>query len=374
MKSKRILIISFSEDLHARAVAWAIRKKGHVCEEMFCADFPTLTDITLQVSDSPSAGGPVVRQATGELNVADSPFDTIWLRRRQSAWLPSSMHEGDREAATRQCNRALYELITALDGEGVFWVNDYRLEEISEQKLYQLRKAQLAGLQVPETLVSNNPDQIRAFIENCQDGTAHKLLEHVAWSLGDRERVFACYTSPVTLDDLPRHETLRLCPAIFQPMLKKEFEVRVACFGEHLAAVRIDSQADERARNDWRAGQWYIDMKPYTLPVEVAQGIHRFLRSTGLVYAALDFIVTPKGEHVFLESNPQGQFLWMEDRAGLPLLDVSADFLIDGCREFHPHSNRTPTPWAEFRDLWEGGLKDEVYKGVCERESMLVPE
>jgi hypothetical protein len=40
-------------------------------------------------------------------------------------------------------------------------------------------------------------------------------------------------------------------------------------------------------------------------------------------------IVTPSGEYVFLEINPQGQYGWMEHLIGLPISPALAD-LISG--------------------------------------------
>ena len=41
-------------------------------------------------------------------------------------------------------------------------------------------------------------------------------------------------------------------------------------------------------------------------------------------------IVTPEGELVFLEINPSGQFGFVEQRTGLPILSCLADVLIAG--------------------------------------------
>jgi hypothetical protein len=194
------------------------------------------------------------------------------------------------------------------------------------------------------------------------------------WKSQDGEHVFGCFTSPVTCSDLPKDETLRLCPAIFQPLLKKRFEVRVVCFGTYLLAVQIDSQSDDRARIDWRAGQWYIDMRPYTLPEDVSQGIRRFLHSTGLAHASLDFIVNESGEHIFLEANTQGQFLWMEDRAKLPVLDIFTQYLIAGQKDFHPQSSIPQVTWPQFKEVWENGLKDTVHRHVLVGERSNVPD
>ena len=39
----------------------------------------------------------------------------------------------------------------------------------------------------------------------------------------------------------------------------------------------------------------------------------------GLVYGALDFIVTPDNRWIFLEINCMGQYLWIEELTGLQI-------------------------------------------------------
>lgn len=46
-----------------------------------------------------------------------------------------------------------------------------------------------------------------------------------------------------------------------------------------------------------------------------------------LRFAAIDMIVTPEGDHVFLEANPNGQWAWIEDETGLPIAAAMADAL-----------------------------------------------
>ena len=48
----------------------------------------------------------------------------------------------------------------------------------------------------------------------------------------------------------------------------------------------------------------------------------------GLNFGCFDFIVTPSGEYVFLECNPNGQWLWVELETGLPISQAIAEFLI----------------------------------------------
>ena len=65
-------------------------------------------------------------------------------------------------------------------------------------------------------------------------------------------------------------------------------------------------------------------------PSDVTEGVHALMRSLGLVYGALDFVVTPEGEWVFLEVNPGGQYGWIESCTGAPLTSVLADLLTKG--------------------------------------------
>jgi hypothetical protein len=40
--------------------------------------------------------------------------------------------------------------------------------------------------------------------------------------------------------------------------------------------------------------------------------------------------VTPEGEWVFLEVNPNGQWAWLQDETGLPIASAIADALVKG--------------------------------------------
>ncbi len=54
------------------------------------------------------------------------------------------------------------------------------------------------------------------------------------------------------------------------------------------------------------------------------------MRSLGLAFGALDFIRTPEGEWVFLEVNPNGQWLWLDDMLSLGITDAIASWLAGG--------------------------------------------
>jgi len=52
------------------------------------------------------------------------------------------------------------------------------------------------------------------------------------------------------------------------------------------------------------------------------------VQELGLRYGAIDLIVTPQDEWVFLESNCNGQWLWLEKLVGLSISDALASLLV----------------------------------------------
>lgn len=109
----------------------------------------------------------------------------------------------------------------------------------------------------------------------------------------------------------------------------KSFEVRVVAIADLLTTVRINS-GSASSYIDWRSDYTALTYELIEPPHSVACDICRLVCSFDLVYAALDFIVTPDGEWVFLEINAGGQYGWLETKTGVPLTDYLADVLTEG--------------------------------------------
>ena len=141
------------------------------------------------------------------------------------------------------------------------------------------------------------------------------------------------YTEPVRPRDLVHVEDLRLCPLIVQQYVPKRLELRVTVVGDEVFAAAIHSQASNHTRLDWRR---YDDARtpiaPFELPADVAERCRALVRELGLCYGAIDLVLTPDDRFVFLEINPNGQYLWIELATGLPISAAVADLLLeDAC-------------------------------------------
>jgi glutathione synthase/RimK-type ligase-like ATP-grasp enzyme len=88
---------------------------------------------------------------------------------------------------------------------------------------------------------------------------------------------------------------------------------------------------------DWRR---YDDARTSheitTLPEQIAERCRRLTSALGLGYAAFDLIVTPDDRYVFVEVNPNGQYLWLEELTGIPISQAVAAFLASGLRTTRP--------------------------------------
>ena len=78
----------------------------------------------------------------------------------------------------------------------------------------------------------------------------------------------------------------------------------------------------------WRRDQFSLNYSVYRLPQFIHQMIVKMNERFGLKYAAYDFIVTPNHEYYFLELNPQGQWLWIEEITRLPVSKTLAELLL----------------------------------------------
>lgn len=87
-------------------------------------------------------------------------------------------------------------------------------------------------------------------------------------------------------------------------------------------AVAITAHS-EAARIDWRSDYDALTYRRVDSPAEIASSVQRYLTASGLRDGAFDFIVTPRGQWVFLECNAAGQ--WRLAGRGMRTSDPSGD-------------------------------------------------
>ena len=111
--------------------------------------------------------------------------------------------------------------------------------------------------------------------------------------------------------------------------LEKKLELRITMVGQKIFPAALYTADDPLAKDDWKRGR-LLKMKHeiYKLPNEIEAKCQDLMQKLGLNYGAIDLIVTPDNQYVFLEVNPSGAWGWIEGRLGFPISEAIADLLI----------------------------------------------
>jgi hypothetical protein len=316
-----VLIITNDHDEHADAVSGELASRGVPVFRFHPADFPHGCSVSIEID----AG-----RVHGELRNSDDrvSFDDIraaWFRRSGNLYetrlnITSEKLENYVKIQSQGTVSAVCSCLQTL------WVSHPLALRRAEVKAVQLIEASRAGLKIPHTLISNQPERATAFVAGLGDADC-AIKPLLAVGVTDEQGGFRM---PLTTM-LPRGHSLAsvaLAPTILQPYVEKAFELRCVVIGAKIFAAKMDTQADEKSRIDSRGGE--PDHEIFELPAAVEASLHRVMDAFGLNFASLDMIVTPDGEFVFLELNPNGQWLWLEYELGLPLVATMADLLMSG--------------------------------------------
>jgi ATP-grasp ribosomal peptide maturase len=253
---------------------------------------------------------------SGYLRTAARTLDLAEVR--CAWWRRPSVYRGEdglpeQRWATREAVAGFRGLMACLP-----WLNHPDDIHSAEHKPLQLAVAAQVGLSVPPTILTNDPAQVRAFAH------AHKAVIYKPLTSGVLDNGKVIYASPVDIAGIDN--SVCLSAHLFQQSVPKAHELRITIVDRQVFAARIDAST-ERGRQDWRADYANIRYSGAVLPATVADMLTAYMLRMRLRFAAIDMIVTPNGEYVFLEANPNGQWAWIENETGLPIAAAIADAL-----------------------------------------------
>jgi glutathione synthase/RimK-type ligase-like ATP-grasp enzyme len=308
-----ILVVSHAADDHAAGVLGAIERRNHPATLVDTAAFPAAASLTERFG----GGEPSFELAFDGQRVDLRRCRAGWWRRPQ----PFTLHDGiDADVATwayTECHEAVAGLWAALD---LTWVNRPELDEVAHHKPFQLAVADEVGLEIPRTLITNDPEEARRFADELG---AERVIYKTFLATEEHWRE----TRLLRAEELPLLDRVRLAPVIFQEFVPAEEDIRVTVVGDRLFATAIvpapgDYQLDYRMN---LAGASFV---PTELAPEVADRIRALMKRLGLLYGAIDLRRRADGGCVFLEINPAGEWVFVEERSGQPITEAVADFLV----------------------------------------------
>jgi MvdC family ATP-grasp ribosomal peptide maturase len=313
-----VLLLTHSGDFYTVDLVAQALARLRVRPIRFNTDlFPSAVKLSARAGDERAAH--LLTEAGDQISAGD--VRAVWARKLWTPRMADDLDERFRSMCIRESVAALEGFLDAL--HDARWVNDLDRQRDAENKQRQLRLAARAGLRVPRTLVTNDPAAARQFFAETEGQTVAKLLRPLDVSM-DAAKPFV-YTSRVREEDLACVDGLRHSPMVFQELIPKEFELRVACVAGEAFAGALDATGTSRGQTDWRrAAPEECRWQKAQLPAEVADSLRALMSELGLIFGAVDMICTPSGEYVFLEVNPSGEWGMLERDLGLPISEAIA--------------------------------------------------
>jgi glutathione synthase/RimK-type ligase-like ATP-grasp enzyme len=307
-----IVVVSHTHDEHAAGVVGRLRSADHPVALVDTAAYPRDTTLSLHYGGAETHG--VLTSDGHPIRVEE--VGAVWWRRPQPYVLDPELDASASSFAFTECHEAISGMWHSLDAA---WVNPPASDEVAHHKPLQLARAREVGLPVPRTLITNDPDEARAFVDSLGQGrTVYKTF--VATEENWRE------TRLVRSDEVALLDAVRLAPVIFQEYVEAEADLRVTVMGDRLWSTQIVAGTGSYAV-DYRMDMGAAEFSPTHLPDDVTEKLMLLMKRLDLVYGAIDLRRTADGEHVFLEVNPAGEWLFVEERTGQPLTAAMAGLL-----------------------------------------------
>ena len=265
---------------------------------------------------------------TEDKKLLSTDIKSVWYRRPNRLDSPIA-DIVQRKYAEIETNQFLEGLWSATIG-GVFWLSNPVHLEQARKKVLQLKIARELGFTVPRTIITNDPEQVRQFLEFCGGRIIFKAIHNEMLDYEDKS--FNIPTTLIGSEHLAKLELVKKMPSLFQEFIDKKYELRVTVVGDKSFPIMIDSQAHSETSVDWRNPDFIEKLKytPVSLSQEIIDRCHAMLRTLGLEFGAFDFAVDKHGVCYFLEVNPNGQWYWLEHLTGVLISDAIVAILAKG--------------------------------------------
>ena len=301
-----ILIIGAPDEAHSAFIYEKLCRLDEPVAYFDTRRFPAETRIAFEPEDSTRG---FLKPNTPAAPIALSDIRAVYWRYFMGI---AAGHQNDpflHEMATRETESLIGSLFRAMD-ERCLWVNTPGAIEMHRYKGYQLAKLSRAGLRIPHTLMTNDPDAVRDFYERMHKQVIYKPVRGGA------------HTAKLADEDLKpeRLAELAKAPVQFQEMIPG-VDTRAYLIGDDIFAAEIRARSLD-FREDPDAA-----IVPVELPDAVLADCRTLVRELDLKFSGIDIRKTPDGEYVFIEGNPSPMFMHFEHQSKYPISDRLVDLL-----------------------------------------------
>lgn len=205
------------------------------------------------------------------------------------------------------------------------WINKVDNTFDAENRLYQLKLAKEIGFDIPDTVITNNPDVVENFFLRYPDSVLMKVLHHHGIYMKNYSYNF--YSTILNKSDLYDIKQFIITPSIFQKKIKKKSEIRVTIIGNKVFACEIISK-DKNYIDVHNVKSDNLEFHEIQLDNKIKTSCMNMVDRLGLTVASIDFIIDTKGKIFFLEVNPIGDWNWLEERTSMPMTEAYSQLIM----------------------------------------------
>jgi MvdD pre-ATP grasp domain len=256
-----VLILARDLDPTADRMVTLLGERGVEVFRVNTAWFPTQVQVSVELHDARWHGG--LTAPHGRLDL--DRVHAVWYRSPEAYRMPPELSPTEAQHARVEAKYGLGGVLTSLP---VLWCNHPSRVADAAYKPMQLARAAAAGLTVPDTLITNEPNAVRTFA--ARGALVTKLVGGMAIDEeGVRKNV---YTRLLEKEDFTDLRGVEHSTHLFQRWVPKARECRVTVIGQHITAAAITASS-QQGYVDYRTDYDNLRYELVDPPEQVITGI-----------------------------------------------------------------------------------------------------
>lgn len=277
---------------------------------IFLLDQRDVETTEIEITVGAQIGG-TIRQ--GDRLIDLDAITAAYVRPCDARLLPAVVRAGEGSPLWRHALGIADTLTMWMELTSALVVNRFSDMGPNGSKPYQLELIRRFGFNVPETLVTTEPEAVLAFWE--QHG------EIVYKSVSSIRSI----VSRLRPEQRGRLADVVHCPTQFQQFIRGT-NCRVHVVGAETYACEIFTDA-----TDYRyPADGEVELRACQIPAVIEERCVMMAEAMNLPVAGIDLLLTPDGEWYCLEVNPSPAFAYFEAQTGLPISAAIARLLASG--------------------------------------------
>ena len=204
------------------------------------------------------------------------------------------------------------------------WLVNPNIVRYTENRVIQLQYAKAVGFKIPNYLFTSNKNSAVDFINTyrkvCMKPINMKPFKY-------KNSMYSFYNTVIETNDVNQLEGL---PIQLQKYIEKKAEYRIIILGKEIFPVLIRYSKESENSIDWRIGNCMkVDYEKTFIEDRLRILCMKLMKKLKIKFACMDIICDFNDRYYFLDLNPNGQWVWLEELLNLGIVDSLERFFYE---------------------------------------------